>query len=94
MNIECTPEEARVFMGLPDVQPLQDAVMRELQDQMTTNLRLMSPESMMKNWLPNGLQGAEQAQKLFWDSVQKAFANVLGPTGAMLTFTPDIKKTK
>ena len=27
VNVDCTPEEARSFLGLPDVQPLQAAVM-------------------------------------------------------------------
>ena len=27
VNVECTPEEARTFLGLPDVQPMQEAVM-------------------------------------------------------------------
>src|SRR3546814_5754491 len=32
VNVDCTPEEARRFLGLPDVQPLQEAVMRQMQE--------------------------------------------------------------
>ena len=32
MNIDCTPEEARVFLGLPDVQPMQEHLMKEMQE--------------------------------------------------------------
>ena len=42
MDIECTPEEARTFLGLPDVKPMQEQLMRELQDRMTANIGLWS----------------------------------------------------
>lgn len=87
MNVECTPEEARIFMGLPDVQPMQQALMQEIQDQMSSNLRLMNPETVMKSWLPTGFQNADQLQKLFWDGLRNAFANMTGTANTMLTFT-------
>ena len=31
IEIDCTPVEARQFMGLPDVQPMQAAVMAEIE---------------------------------------------------------------
>ncbi|WP_246690506.1 DUF6489 family protein [Microvirga aerophila] len=31
MDVGCTPEEARTFLGLPDVKPMQEHLMRELQ---------------------------------------------------------------
>ena len=30
-NIDCTPEEARAFLGLPDIAPLQERMMDELE---------------------------------------------------------------
>jgi hypothetical protein len=30
MNIDCTPEEARAFLGLRDVQPMQEHLMKEI----------------------------------------------------------------
>ena len=39
MDVECTPEEARAFLGLPDVKPMQEQLMREVQDRMTANIR-------------------------------------------------------
>lgn len=65
-EVECTPEEARAFFGLPDVQPLQEALMAELQKRMMANLQVMEPEQLFKTWLPAGLQGWEQLQKAFW----------------------------
>ncbi len=72
INIDCTPEEARTFLGLPDVQPMQAALMQQLQDQMSTNMKAMDPETMMNTWLPLGLQGIEQFQKLMWSQMSNA----------------------
>lgn len=65
-DIECTPEEARTFLGLPDVVPMQEAMMEELQARMQENLRAMEPEAMMKTWLPMGMENLGEMQKMFW----------------------------
>lgn len=69
VNVDCTPEEARSFLGLPDVKPMQDALMQELEERMRSNLNAMDPETMMKTWLPVGVQSIEQFQKLFWQQM-------------------------
>jgi len=66
VNVECTPEEARTFLGLPDVQPMQNALMKQIQDQMSANLHAVDAETMLKVWLPAGVQSMEQLQKMFW----------------------------
>jgi hypothetical protein len=66
MNVECTPEEARQFFGLPDVQPMQAVVMKELEERMLANIRAMDPATMMQQWFPVGMQNFEQLQKAFW----------------------------
>ena len=66
LDVDCTPQEARAFLGLPDVAPMQEALMRQVQTQMATALGSMDPEQMIKTWLPAGLQGFEQIQKAFW----------------------------
>jgi hypothetical protein len=65
MDVECTPEEARAFLGLPDVKPMQEQLMREVQDRMATNIRAMEPEAMLRTWLPATLKGFEQMQEIF-----------------------------
>ncbi len=60
VDIDCTPEEARAFFGLPDVQPMQERLMREIEEQMRANLRAMQPEEMLRVWLPANLKGYEQ----------------------------------
>jgi hypothetical protein len=70
IDIDCTPEEARIFFGLPDVQPMQDVMMKKIEERMVANLDAMAPEALLKNWLPAGVQGMEQLQTLFWQSLQ------------------------
>jgi Family of unknown function (DUF6489) len=65
MDVECTPEEARAFLGLPDVKPMQEQLMREVQDRMAANIRAMEPEAMLRTWLPATLKGFEQMQEIF-----------------------------
>ena len=87
-DIECTPEEARAFFGLPDVAPLQERMMKELEDKMLDNLKSMDPETIVKTWLPATIQGWGDMQKMFWQQ--------MGMPGAAPTDTkkksPDDKK--
>ena len=54
VEVDCTPAEARAFMGLPDVQPMQKAVMDQLQDKMSTSINAFAPETLMQSWFnPN-----------------------------------------
>lgn len=72
IEIDCTPQEARSFLGLPDVSPLHEAMMKEIQNRMTANLKVMDPEVLMKVWMPANLQGLEQIQKAFWSQMTGA----------------------
>jgi hypothetical protein len=72
LDIDCTPEEARAFLGLPDVAPMQAAVMESLSKRMSAGLEDMDPETLVKTWMPLGLQGLEQAQKMFWSQMSTA----------------------
>ncbi len=65
IDIDCTPEEARRFLGLPDVQDFQKEMMEELQEHMKEQVRSMDPEALMKSWLPTDLHG--------WENLQQAF---------------------
>ena len=65
MEIDCTPEEARTFFGLPDVKPLQEAMMAQMEAKMTEAAAAMSPDALLKSWM-NALQGApQQMQEMF-----------------------------
>ena len=69
VNIDCTPEEARAFFGLPDIRHFQDSMMSEVQKRMEQTIKQMDPETMLKTWLPASLEGLEQLQKMFWSQM-------------------------
>lgn len=66
IDIDCTPEEARALFGLPDVQPMQNALMKEIEHRMKKALASMEPEALVKTWLPVSIQGFEEWQKFVW----------------------------
>jgi hypothetical protein len=72
VNVDCTPEEARAFLGLPDLKPMQEHLMRELQERMSANVRAMEPEAMLRTWLPATLKGFEQMQEIFMSQMTGA----------------------
>ncbi|MDA8230188.1 MAG: DUF6489 family protein [Magnetospirillum sp.] len=65
-DMDCTPEELRAFLGVPDIRPMQDAVLRKVQDRMMAALSAMEPETMFRAWLPAQVQTIERFQKAFW----------------------------
>lgn len=78
IDIDCTPEEARKFLGLPDVEPMQQALMQQVQERLESNLKAMDVDSLVNTWLPAGMQGFEQMQKMFWSQMGVGDS---GPTG-------------
>jgi len=64
LEIECTPAEARAFLGLPDVSALNEAMTSEMQKRMTENMAALAPEELMKNWMAFGAGAQEQFMKL------------------------------
>jgi len=83
VQVECSPEEARAFMGLPDVRPMQEALMKDLEQRLRANIQAMNPETMVQTWFPASMQGAENLQKMFWSQVQQTLAGVANATSSM-----------
>jgi len=89
IDIDCTPQEARTFMGLPEVAPLQDAMMKELEKRLQDGLKSMDPEALMKAWmsggaaggLSGGLQGWEEFQRQLWSQMSSVARGGKSPSG-------------
>jgi hypothetical protein len=64
VEIDCTPAEARAFLGLPDVSGLNDHLVAEMKKRMDANISMVAPEELMKNWMAFGGQASEQFMKL------------------------------
>lgn len=71
INIDCTPEEARQFFGLPDVMPMQQAMMEELSKRLSEGIHTMEPDALMKTWVPAIFQGWSQMQQNWWNQVSQ-----------------------
>ena len=64
IEAECTPEEARAFLGLPDVTVLNDHLVNEMKTRMEANIIAMQPEELMKTWTSFGQQAQDQFRQL------------------------------
>ena len=72
VEVTCTSEEARAFFGLPDLKPMQDRIMGEIEERLKSSLDSMNPEQVFKTWLPASMQGVEQMQQMqqaFWQQL-------------------------
>ena len=50
VDFDFTPDEARQFLGLPDVKQMQSRVMEKLEQQMLDAAAAYSPDELMKRW--------------------------------------------
>lgn len=65
VNIDCTPQEARSFFGMPDVEPLNKMVVDEMSRRAKENMdTLADPERLVAAWVNMGGKGIEQFQNL------------------------------
>ena len=68
IDIDCTPQEARAFFGLPDVEKLQETVVEEMRRRMSAGLSAEDLEKLFKLWMPAGGKAWENLQNMFWAS--------------------------
>lgn len=66
IDVDCSPAEARAFLGLPDLKPTQDALMAKLQERLQDGLAAADVETLMKTWLPAGVKDLGDLQKALW----------------------------
>ena len=72
LDIDCSPEEARAFFGLPDVKPMQEKLLQEVEARLSAALKAMDPAEMMKTWLPSALKGWGELQEMFLSRMREA----------------------
>ncbi len=64
IEIDCEPAEARAFLGLPNVEALNDHLVAEMRRRMDENMAAMQPEELMKTWTSFGLQAQDHFRRL------------------------------
>jgi hypothetical protein len=52
VDVDCTPEEARRFLGLPDLSPVHAAYVEKMKKAVTEGVTAESMSEMMKSWGP------------------------------------------
>ncbi len=74
ITIDCTPEEARRFLGMPDVSEVQEKMTQAMLD----NMANIDAETLMKYWMPQGEKGFSQMgeqmtqwQNMFFNAMQE-----------------------
>lgn len=80
INVEATPEEARQFVGLPDVKPMQDRFMKEMEDRMADTIRDLDPETFSTTWMPMMISSWNELQKSFWGQMGMPMDMGMGST--------------
>jgi hypothetical protein len=65
VEVDCTPDEARRVMGLPDFTPLHDKYVETLKNSMDGNVSSEVMENLMKSWAPMGDAGMTFWRKMF-----------------------------
>jgi U3 small nucleolar ribonucleoprotein component len=69
INIDCTPQEARTFLGLPDIEAFQKSMMEKAQARMEKQIKDLDAEALMKMWMPDGIAGTVKS----WKELQENF---------------------
>ncbi len=68
MNTECSAEEARRFLSLPNVPVMQEELLQEYRDRMVK----LDPEALMRSWI-SAIGGS-------WEEMQKTFLSQFAGT--------------
>lgn len=65
IEIDCKPQEAREFFGLPDVAPVQEAFVAALGERLSETIASMDGEALFKSWMPDSMPGMDQWREMW-----------------------------
>ncbi|UUL81930.1 DUF6489 family protein [Sphingomonas sp. S1-29] len=65
VEVDCTPEEARRAMGLPDFTPVHERYVAMMVDTVDKGVSPEVLESMMRSWAPMGEAGMNFWRQMF-----------------------------
>lgn len=71
VDVDCTPEEARRFMGLPDMTAIHEAYIDKMRKMIDEGVTPDALESMMRSWMPMGEAGMNLWRTMF-DQIGRA----------------------
>ncbi len=65
IEIDCTPEEARAALGLPDIGPLQEEILAGLGARLAEAAGQFDPEAALKAWMGASAEGVDRMTRLW-----------------------------
>lgn len=65
VDVDCTPEEARRFMGLPDLSSVHDAYIEKMKRTIEDGITPDAISSMLQSWSPMGEAGMNLWKQVF-----------------------------
>ena len=83
-DIDCTPQEARTLMGLPDLEPLHELYLERMRGLVTDGLTPADFERLARNWMPGMADGLEKWRSVFLGTPHHGteLADVIGQIAA------------
>ena len=79
IEVDCTPDEAREFLGLPDVKGFQDDLMQQFKERTAEHMQALDPETIMQNWMPAAMPTFSPMQNTFLNAIADAMAAKTDP---------------
>jgi hypothetical protein len=64
ISVDCTPEEARAFLGLPNIDPINEMMVEAVKQRLEQNMEMISPEFYLKQWTSMGGQASDQFMQM------------------------------
>jgi hypothetical protein len=77
ISVDCTPDEARRFLGLPEVAGMHDRLMEALERRLVEAIESSDTATLMQTWMPLAAKGLEQ-----WQAVWGQLAGMAAPRTA------------
>lgn len=65
VDVDCTPEEARRFIGLPDLTPVHDLYLDKMKETMEKGITPDTVEKLMNSWGPMSETGLSMWTRFF-----------------------------
>ncbi len=64
ITVDCTPDEARAFLGLPNIESINETLVAAIKERLEQNIEMVSPEFYLKQWYSMGGQASEQFMQM------------------------------
>ncbi len=64
IEVDCTPEEVRRLVGLPDLTAVHDVYLNQVKEVMTKGVSPDLVEGLVRNWVPMGGAGVDLVKDL------------------------------